>query len=78
MYEANPLVNSVRNNGPDMLKRAVDAAESGELPRWIVGRDVGLHCGHAQSTFTSYITEDQEAGCSSFGSAEHVVDSGNT
>ena len=32
MYEANPSVNSVRNNGPDMLKRAVDAAESGELP----------------------------------------------
>ena len=32
MYEANPLVNSVRNNGPDMLKRAVEAAESGELP----------------------------------------------
>lgn len=32
MYMANPLVNSVRNNGPEMLRRALDAAETGELP----------------------------------------------
>jgi putative SOS response-associated peptidase YedK len=32
MYEANPKVNNVRNNGPEMLKQAIVAAESGELP----------------------------------------------
>ena len=32
MYEANPQVNNVRNNGPEMLKRAAAAAESGTLP----------------------------------------------
>ena len=32
MYEANPKVNSVRNNGPEMLKQAIAAAESGQLP----------------------------------------------
>jgi putative SOS response-associated peptidase YedK len=32
MFEANPRVNSVRNNGPEMLRNAERAAESGELP----------------------------------------------
>jgi putative SOS response-associated peptidase YedK len=32
MYEANPKVNYVRNNGPELLKQAAVAAESGMLP----------------------------------------------
>ncbi len=32
MREANPKVNNVRNNGPDLLQRAEVAAESGQLP----------------------------------------------
>jgi putative SOS response-associated peptidase YedK len=32
VYEANPKVNYVRNNGPEMLKQATAAAESGKLP----------------------------------------------
>jgi putative SOS response-associated peptidase YedK len=32
MYEANPKVGNVRNNGPEMLKKALGAAESGTLP----------------------------------------------
>ncbi len=32
MYEANPKVNNSRNNGPEMLKAASAAAESGILP----------------------------------------------
>ena len=32
MYEANPKVGNFRNNGPEMLKKALDAAESGTLP----------------------------------------------
>ena len=32
MYEANPKVNNVRNNGPELLKQAAAAAESGMLP----------------------------------------------
>ncbi|MDP9049756.1 MAG: SOS response-associated peptidase [Acidobacteriota bacterium] len=32
MYEANPKVNNVRNNGPELLRQAVAAAESGSLP----------------------------------------------
>jgi len=32
MYEANPKVGNVRNNGPEMLKKALAAAESGALP----------------------------------------------
>lgn len=32
MQEANPKVNSVRNNGPEMLERALAAAEQGVLP----------------------------------------------
>jgi hypothetical protein len=32
MYEANPKVNSVRNTGSELLKRAEVAAENGELP----------------------------------------------
>ena len=30
--EANPLVNNVRNNGPEMMRAAAKAAEDGELP----------------------------------------------
>ncbi len=32
VYEANPKVNNVRNNGPEMMKAAARAAEAGELP----------------------------------------------
>jgi len=32
MYEANSKVGNVRNNGPEMLKKALNAAESGKLP----------------------------------------------
>ncbi len=32
MYEANPKVNSIRNNGPEMMRAAAQAAESGDLP----------------------------------------------
>lgn len=32
VYEANPKVNSVRNNGPEMMRAAVQAAQEGELP----------------------------------------------
>ena len=32
MREANPKVNSVRNNGPEMLERVLAAAEQGVLP----------------------------------------------
>jgi putative SOS response-associated peptidase YedK len=32
MYEADPKVNNVRNNGPELLKRSVTAAEEGLLP----------------------------------------------
>lgn len=32
MYEANPKVGNVRNNGPEMLRHAMRAAESGDLP----------------------------------------------
>jgi putative SOS response-associated peptidase YedK len=31
MFEANPKVGNIRNNGPEMLKKAIDAAESGAL-----------------------------------------------
>ncbi len=31
-YEANPKANNVRNNGPELLRQAVAAAESGLLP----------------------------------------------
>ena len=32
MHEANPKVGNVRNNGPEMLKKAIDAAKTGALP----------------------------------------------
>jgi len=32
IYEANPKVGNVRNNGSEMLKKALHAAESGTLP----------------------------------------------
>ena len=32
MYEANPKVGNVRNNGPELMRAALKAAESGELP----------------------------------------------
>ena len=32
VFEANPKVNSVRNNGPEMMRAAAKAAEDGELP----------------------------------------------
>ena len=32
VYEANPKVNNVRNNGPEMMRRAEAAAMEGELP----------------------------------------------
>ena len=32
MYGANPKVNNVRNNGPELLKQTTAAAESGMLP----------------------------------------------
>ena len=32
MFEAHPSVGNVRNNGPELLRKATVAAESGELP----------------------------------------------
>ena len=32
IYEANPKVNNVRNNGPEMMRIAARAAEDGDLP----------------------------------------------
>ena len=32
MYEANPKVGNVRNNGPELMRAALEAAENGELP----------------------------------------------
>lgn len=32
VFEANPKVNNVRNNGPEMMRAAAKAAEDGELP----------------------------------------------
>ena len=32
MHEANPKVGNVRNNGPEMMRAAIQAAEEGELP----------------------------------------------
>jgi putative SOS response-associated peptidase YedK len=32
MHEANPKVNNVRNNGPELMRQAEQAAESGQLP----------------------------------------------
>jgi putative SOS response-associated peptidase YedK len=32
MYEANPKVGNVRSNGTEMLKKTLEAAESGSLP----------------------------------------------
>jgi hypothetical protein len=32
MYEANPKVGNVRNNGPEMLRKALNAAETEVLP----------------------------------------------
>jgi putative SOS response-associated peptidase YedK len=32
VYEANPKVNNVRNNGPEMMKAAERAAQEGALP----------------------------------------------
>ena len=32
MHEANPKVNNVRNNGPELMLQAEQAAESGRLP----------------------------------------------
>jgi putative SOS response-associated peptidase YedK len=32
MYEANPKVGNVRNNGPEMMRAALAAAQDGELP----------------------------------------------
>lgn len=32
VFEANPKVNSVRNNGPEMMRAAERAAQAGELP----------------------------------------------
>jgi putative SOS response-associated peptidase YedK len=32
MYEADMKVGNIRNNGPELLRKAVDAAESGTLP----------------------------------------------
>jgi len=32
MHEANPKVNNVRNNGPELMRQAAHAAESGQLP----------------------------------------------
>ncbi len=32
MFEANPKVGNVRNNGPELMRAAAKAAESGELP----------------------------------------------
>jgi putative SOS response-associated peptidase YedK len=32
VYEANPKVGNIRNNGPEMMRAAAKAAEDGELP----------------------------------------------
>jgi len=32
MFEANPKVGNVRNNGPELMRKAAEASESGELP----------------------------------------------
>lgn len=32
MYEANPKVGNVRNNGPELMRAALKAAEDGALP----------------------------------------------
>ncbi len=32
IYEANPKVGNIRNNGPEMMRAAARAAEDGELP----------------------------------------------
>jgi putative SOS response-associated peptidase YedK len=32
MHEADMKVGNIRNNGPELLRKAVDAAESGTLP----------------------------------------------
>ena len=32
MYEANPKVGNVRNNGPELMRKAAEASENGELP----------------------------------------------
>ena len=32
MHEANPKVGNVRNNGPELMRKATEASESGELP----------------------------------------------
>ena len=32
MYEANPKVGNIRNNGPEMMRAAAKAAEEGDLP----------------------------------------------
>ena len=32
MYEANPRVNSIKNNGPEMMRAAERAAQAGDLP----------------------------------------------
>ncbi len=32
MFEANSKVGNVRNNGPELLRKAAEASESGELP----------------------------------------------
>ena len=32
VYEANPKVGNVRNNGPEMMRAAAKAAEAGDLP----------------------------------------------
>ncbi len=32
MFEAHPNVGNVRNNGPELSRKATVAAESGELP----------------------------------------------
>jgi putative SOS response-associated peptidase YedK len=32
MHEANPKGNNVRNNGPEVMRQAESAAESGQLP----------------------------------------------
>ena len=32
MYEANPKVNNARNNGPEMLRKALEMAQEGMLP----------------------------------------------
>ncbi len=34
VYEANPKVANIRNNGPEMMRAAATAAEDGRLPLW--------------------------------------------